>query len=167
MDFPSPSSFPTEAALAFQHAERILDALRDGSTSVLQSVVIWVAGDDKLELGRHAWNAYTQVSILLISLKRHRPKSDEQTFKRGDTEIPAIIVAAKSLPKGAMIEVQVLAHSNNAQPTESESDDDNPSLEKTPVSTDNDFQLDYECKVRRVRDTSSFGLVLVNNGGKY
>ncbi|CEL59671.1 Diphthine--ammonia ligase OS=Schizosaccharomyces pombe (strain 972 / ATCC 24843) GN=mug71 PE=1 SV=1 [Rhizoctonia solani AG-1 IB] len=147
MDFPSPSSFSTEAALAFQHAERILDALRDGSTSVLQSVVIWVAGDDKLELGRHAWNAYTQ------------------TFKRGDTEIPAIIVAAKSLPKGAMIEVQVLAHSNNAQPTESESDDDNPSLEKTPVSTDNDFQLDYERKVRRIRDTSSFGLVLVNNGG--
>ncbi|CAE6397011.1 unnamed protein product [Rhizoctonia solani] len=147
MGFPSPSSFSTEAALAFQHAERILDALRDASTSILQGVVVWVAGEDKLELGRLAWNAYSQVS------------------KRGDSQIPAVIVAAKSLPRGAMIEVQVLAHSNSPRSADHESDDDSPNLERAPVSNDSDARPDYECNIRRIGDASSFALVFANNEG--
>ncbi|KAH7343671.1 hypothetical protein B0J17DRAFT_643380 [Rhizoctonia solani] len=146
MDFPSPPSFATEAALAFQHVERILDALKDESTSVLQSVIVWVAGEDKLELGRRAWNAYTQGS------------------KRGDAQVPAVIVAAKSLPKGAMIEVQVLAHSNNPQSMDLD-EDDNSNGELVKVSTNNSTGVDYEHKIRRIGDMSSFAIAFTNNTG--
>ncbi|CAE6464519.1 unnamed protein product [Rhizoctonia solani] len=147
MDFPSPPSFSTEAALAFQHAERILDVLKDESTSVLQSVIIWVAGEDKLEWGRRAWNIYTQES------------------KRGNSEVPAVIVAAKSLPKGAMIEVQVLAHSNNPQSTDTDEDDDNPSAELTRISTDHNARADYEHSIRRIGGVSSFAIAFAKNAG--
>ncbi|CUA70082.1 hypothetical protein RSOLAG22IIIB_00428 [Rhizoctonia solani] len=149
MSFPSPPSFATEASLAFQHAERILDALKDEATSVIQGVIVWVAGEDKLELGRNAWNAYTQAS------------------KRGHEQVPAVIVAAKSLPKNAMIEVQVLAHSNTSQPTDPDADedeDDNTGAELPQVSTSSETQLDYEHKIRTVR-TSSFGIAFANNAG--
>ncbi|CAE6401204.1 unnamed protein product [Rhizoctonia solani] len=150
MSLPSPPSFATEAALAFQHAERILGALKDESTSVIQGVIVWVAGEDKLELGRLAWNAYTQTS------------------KRGDKQIPAVIVAAKSLPKGAMIEVQVLAHSNT-QPTDPDGDnsddDDNFDTELHKISTDSETRPNYEHKIRTVRQISSFGIAFVNNAG--
>ncbi|CAE6478441.1 unnamed protein product, partial [Rhizoctonia solani] len=152
MSFPSPPSFATEAALAFQHAERILDALKDGATSVIQGVIVWVAGEDKLELGRYAWNAFTRAS------------------KRGDKQTPAVIVAAKSLPKNAMIEVQVLAHSNTSQPTdhdtdEDEDEDDNTGAELAQVTASSEIQLDYEHKIRTVRGTSSFGIAFANNAG--
>ncbi|KAG8734393.1 hypothetical protein FRC11_002335 [Ceratobasidium sp. 423] len=149
MRLPSPPSFAKEAALAFQHAERILGALKDGSTSVLQSVIVWVAGEDKLELGRHAWDAYTQAS------------------KRGDTQIPAVIVAAKSLPKGAMIEVQVLAHSNNLRlmGLDDDDDDNGPDTKLAQVATESIARLGYEHQIRRIGEMSSFGLAFVNNEG--
>ncbi|KAJ1308776.1 hypothetical protein OPQ81_004466 [Rhizoctonia solani] len=147
MALPSPPSFAMEAALAFQHTERVLDALKDESTSVLQSVIVWVAGEDKLELGRRAWKAYAQVS------------------KRGDNQIPAVIVAAKSLPKGAMIEVQVLGHSNTPRPTDPDDSDDNSEAELAQVSTDSSAQPDYEHKIRKIGDMSSFALMFANNVG--
>ncbi|KAG8694073.1 hypothetical protein FRC08_008727 [Ceratobasidium sp. 394] len=143
MGLPSPPSFATEAALAFQHADRILAALKDGPTSILQGAVIWVAGSERLELGRHAWDAYSQ--------------------KRGVQDIPAIVVAAKTLPKGAMIEVQVLAHSNR-QPDQDEADDSE-TLAPATARTTNTRSEDCTLSTRTSRDKSSFSLVLMRNQG--
>ncbi|KAF8760269.1 Diphthamide synthase [Rhizoctonia solani] len=143
MDLPSPPSFPVEAALAFQHAERILDALKDASTSVIQGVIVWVDGADRLELGRRAWDAYAQAS---------------------DRQLPATIIAAKSLPRGAMIEVQVLAHSNSIQSTDPDSDDDSSSA-KVHISTDGDLRPEYEYRVRKIGLMSSFATAFASNEG--
>ncbi|KAF8742931.1 Diphthamide synthase, partial [Rhizoctonia solani] len=143
MDLPSPPSFPVEAALAFQHAERILDALKDASTSVIQGVIVWVDGADRLELGRRAWDAYAQAS---------------------DRQLPATIIAAKSLPRGAMIEVQVLAHSNSIQSTDPDSDDDSSSA-KVHISTNGDLRPEYEYRVRKIGLMSSFATAFASNEG--
>ncbi|KAG9075561.1 hypothetical protein FS749_012764 [Ceratobasidium sp. UAMH 11750] len=143
MALPSPPSFATEAALAFQHADRILAALKDGPTSILQGAVIWIAGSERLELGRHAWDAYSQ--------------------ERSVQDIPAIVVAAKTLPKGAMIEVQVLAHSNR-QPDQDEVDD---SETLAPATARTTSTRSEHCTVstRTSRDKSSFSMVLMRNQG--
>ncbi|KDN51092.1 hypothetical protein RSAG8_00721, partial [Rhizoctonia solani AG-8 WAC10335] len=116
----------------------------------VQGISYWAPaniGPYKPELGRHALNAYTQAS------------------RRGDQQIPGAIVAAKSLPKGAMIEVQVLAHSNIPQSTDPEDDDDgNPGAEMPRVSTDSSARPNYEHNIRRIGE-SSFLLAFVNNAG--
>ncbi|KAG9075569.1 hypothetical protein FS749_012756 [Ceratobasidium sp. UAMH 11750] len=143
MTLPSPPSFATEAALAFQHADRILAALKDGPTSILQGAVIWVAGSERLELGRHAWDAYSQ--------------------ERGVQDVPAIVVAAKTLPRGAMIEVQVLAHSNRL-PDQDEADDSE-TLASAAARTTSTRSEDCTLSTRISRDKSSFSMVLMRNQG--
>ncbi|KAG8746860.1 hypothetical protein FRC10_003382 [Ceratobasidium sp. 414] len=143
MTLPSPPSFATEAALAFQHADRILAALKDGPTSILQGVVVWVAGSERLEQGRHAWDAYSR--------------------GRGAQDVPVIIVAAKTLPKGAMIEVQVLAHSNR----QSGQDEDDDIETLTPTNARTAGSRSQYCTIitRTACDKSFFSIILVRNPG--
>ncbi|QRV87372.1 diphthamide biosynthesis protein [Ceratobasidium sp. AG-Ba] len=136
--FPSPPSFATEAALAFQHADRILAALKDGPTAQLQGVIVWVAGNERLELGRLAWNAYSQ--------------------ERGMGDVPAITVAAKTLPKGAMIEVQVLAHSNR----DSDGDDEVNKVNAKASSIRSEY---FGLNAKTARDKSTFSVVVARNQG--
>ncbi|KAG8711158.1 hypothetical protein FRC09_020746 [Ceratobasidium sp. 395] len=144
MTLPSPPSFATEAALAFQHADRILAALKDGSTAILQGVVVWVAGRERLEGGRRAWNAYSQ--------------------ERGIVDVPVIVVAVKSLPKGAMIEVQVLAHTNR-QLDQDEDEDGAEISVSANVETTSRQSEHYTLNTRTARDKSSFSVVLIREQG--
>ncbi|QRW16138.1 diphthamide biosynthesis protein [Rhizoctonia solani] len=75
------------------------------------------------------------------------------------TRLPATIIAAKSLPRGAMIEVQVLAHSNSIQSTDPDSDDDSSSA-KVHIS-DGDLRPEYEYRVRKIGLMSSSQLRLL------
>ncbi|KAF8607959.1 hypothetical protein BDV93DRAFT_467629 [Ceratobasidium sp. AG-I] len=143
MALPSPPSFATEAALAFQHAVRVISALRDGPTTVLQGVVVWTSGAELIEHGRAAWNAYSR-----------------QLYMQ---DIPAVIVAAKSLPKDAMIEVQVLAHSNRPPATD-ETDSADVTVPLNEVVTKNSKSGHLESKIRAAVDGSSFSTVLARNG---
>ncbi|QRW01517.1 diphthamide biosynthesis protein [Ceratobasidium sp. AG-Ba] len=138
MTFPSPPSFATEAALAFQHADRILAALKDGPTAQLQGVIVWVAGNEKLELGRLAWDAYSK--------------------ERGMRDVPAITVAAKTLPKGAMIEVQVLAHSNRDS-------DKNDEVKKVNTNASSIRSEYFGLSAKTARDKSTFSVVVARNQG--
>ncbi|KAG8766524.1 hypothetical protein FRC12_006811 [Ceratobasidium sp. 428] len=144
MTLPSPPSFATEAALAFQHADRIIAALKDGSTTILQGVVVWVAGSERLEGGRRAWNAYSQ--------------------ERSIPDVPIIVVAVKNLPKGAMIEVQVLAHANR----QLDQDGDEGGTETSApanVGTTSRQSEDYTLNTRTARDKSSLSVVLIREQG--
>ncbi|KAG8766615.1 hypothetical protein FRC12_006750 [Ceratobasidium sp. 428] len=144
MTLPSPPSFATEAALAFQHADRILAALKDGPTTILQGVVVWVAGSERLEGGCRAWNAYSQ--------------------ERSMTDVPVIVVAVKSLPKGAMIEVQVLAHTNKRLDQDEDEDGAETSVSANVETTSRQSEH-YALKTRTARDKSSFSVVLIREQG--
>ncbi|KAG8713509.1 hypothetical protein FRC09_018646 [Ceratobasidium sp. 395] len=144
MTLPSPLSFATEAALAFQHADRILAALKDGSTTILQGVVVWVARSEWLEGGRRAWNAYGQ--------------------ERGILDVPVIVIAVKSLPKGAMIEVQVLAHTNRQLDQDEDEDGAETSISANVGTTSRQYEH-YALNTRMARDKSSFSVVLIREQG--
>lgn len=91
LQLPSPPSFPREAALSFQHASRILKALQDmyGATwsTKIQGLICWLVSQTDVSVAQKFDKALsTYVSV------------------------PTIFVGAKTLPKGAKIETQVLAH---------------------------------------------------------
>jgi hypothetical protein len=80
-------------------------------------------------------------------------------------DIPAIVVAAKSLPKDAMIEVQVLAHSNR-HPTINDDEDEGAETLSGQVETKSNKFEHLELKIRTACDGSSFSVVLARNGGE-
>ncbi|KAL5488031.1 hypothetical protein ACEPAI_6139 [Sanghuangporus weigelae] len=88
---PFPSDFALEAALAFQHVHRILAALKEtyGASWAhkIQSLICWL------------------VDISFLSRARRISKAlDSYAY------VPTLFVGAKSLPKGALLEAQVIAH---------------------------------------------------------
>jgi enamine deaminase RidA (YjgF/YER057c/UK114 family) len=163
MALPSPPSFATEAALAFQHMDRIIAALKDGSTAALQGVVVWTAGSKHLEQGRIAWNAYSQVRFRTIDLVRLTYGNVVKDAKVQD--VPAIIVAAKSLPKAAMIEVQVLAYSNRQSDQDEDDDDEAPA--PVGINVTSNRSEHHASSTRKVHDNSSFSMILIRNTGKF
>jgi hypothetical protein len=163
MALPSPPSFATEAALALQHMNRIIAALKDGPTAALQGVVIWTAGCEYLEQGRVAWNAYSQVRSQTrdFVLLTH-----ENVLKEANVhDVSAIIVAAKSLPKDAMIEVQVLAHSNRHLDQDEGDDNEAPVTVGTTMTSNRSEH--YALNTRTAHDNSSFSTVLMHNEGEF
>ncbi|KAL1722389.1 hypothetical protein EV715DRAFT_193280 [Schizophyllum commune] len=89
---PSPASLATETALAFQHVERIVDAVKTnnggGWTGQVQSAVYWLAD------GADA--RYVEEARALYDTKHG--------------QAPSLFVAVKALPKGALVEKQVVVH---------------------------------------------------------
>ncbi|KAL1661479.1 hypothetical protein GGF50DRAFT_129469 [Schizophyllum commune] len=103
--FPSPASLSTETALAFQHAERIVEAVQSnnggGWTGQVQSAVYWLAeGAD----ARHV-NAAREV----------------YDAKHG--QIPSLFAAVKALPKGALVEKQIVVHTGRCAIRDEEDDE--------------------------------------------
>ncbi|KAA1466356.1 hypothetical protein DENSPDRAFT_862415 [Dentipellis sp. KUC8613] len=91
LTLPSPPSLATEAALASQHADRVVQALKTnpggGWDGYLQGLVYWLVNPGDIT---------------------HLRKAHEEMQSQGHA--PTLFVAVKELPKGASVEKQVLYH---------------------------------------------------------
>ncbi|KLO15862.1 hypothetical protein SCHPADRAFT_920076 [Schizopora paradoxa] len=90
LSMPTPSSFPLEAALSFQHASRITSLLKDmfGSTWAFatQLTLCWLASPSFVNVMRSI-RSCSQITCA-----------------------PFLMIGASALPKGALIETQIFAH---------------------------------------------------------
>ncbi|KAI0375551.1 hypothetical protein BV20DRAFT_1058734 [Pilatotrama ljubarskyi] len=91
LTLPSPQSLAFETALAFQHVHRVVDALKTNSgggwAGHYQAIVYWLVSEDDVPLVRDASARY-----------------------EGDSEAPALFAVVPELPKGALVEKQVVLH---------------------------------------------------------
>ncbi|KAH8105926.1 hypothetical protein BXZ70DRAFT_998103 [Cristinia sonorae] len=90
LNLPSPQSLSMETALSCQHVSRVLDALRGHSAGT--------------------WRGYTQLAVYWLQNHEHLPlvKHACKTTEAAGTPTLYLVVAA--LPKGALVEKQVLVH---------------------------------------------------------
>ncbi|KAG8891991.1 hypothetical protein FRB99_003184, partial [Tulasnella sp. 403] len=97
MQYPSPPSLATETALAFQHVDRIVSCVRTNSGKdwggVPQCAILWTADAAYFPAVRAGWQCYT---------------------KGNDPKPLGLLVACKTIPKGGMVEVQMLTHTGMA-----------------------------------------------------
>jgi diphthine-ammonia ligase len=88
---PSPPSLPTETALSFQNTQRIINALSSNAgntwSGYIQTAIYWLDNPQNIAFVRTAEDVH------------------EKTVNH-----PALFVSVKALPKGALVEKQVLAH---------------------------------------------------------
>ncbi|KAH9853564.1 hypothetical protein C2E23DRAFT_884729 [Lenzites betulinus] len=88
---PSPRSLALEAALSFQHVHRVVDALKTNSgggwAGHYQSIVYW-----------------------LVDAASVPPVREASVQFEGDAGAPTLFVVVPELPKGALIEKQVMLH---------------------------------------------------------
>ncbi|THV08413.1 hypothetical protein K435DRAFT_832898 [Dendrothele bispora CBS 962.96] len=84
---PLPPSLSTEVALSMQHAQRVIEALHNGWDGHVQTAIYWLSDVDNLDIVRKGIEVYAK---------------DRAAIK--------LLVAVKSLPKGALVEKQVLVH---------------------------------------------------------
>lgn len=89
LTLPAPRSLARETALSFQHVRRVLAAV--APKGIVQGAVVWLTSREAVNSVRKGW----------------------QTNLNGAQSPPVIFVGAQSLPKGALIETQVLAHNGN------------------------------------------------------
>ncbi|KAI0353573.1 hypothetical protein OH77DRAFT_1458188 [Trametes cingulata] len=91
LSLPSPQSLAMETALSFQHVHRVVKALKNNSgggwAGHYQGIVYWLVNQDDVPLVRNASAQY-----------------------EGDSEAPALFVVVPELPKGALVEKQVIVH---------------------------------------------------------
>ncbi|KAI0650350.1 hypothetical protein C8Q79DRAFT_380328 [Trametes meyenii] len=92
---PSPQSLAFETALAFQHVHRVVKALKNNSgggwAGHYQGIVYWLARAGDLPPVREASAQF-----------------------EGDSEAPTLFVVVPELPKGALVEKQVILHTGQA-----------------------------------------------------
>ncbi|KAJ3812160.1 hypothetical protein F5876DRAFT_87885 [Lentinula aff. lateritia] len=98
---PSPRSLATETALAIQHADRVVAALRNGWEGHTQMAIYWLSEVGYINAVRKAIDVYDR---------------DKVSVK--------LLVAVKTLPKGALVEKQIMAHTGQAWVEEEDSDYD-------------------------------------------
>lgn len=77
-------------------------------------------------------------------------------------DVPAIIIAAKSLPKNAMVEVQVLAHANRLAVVDNEDE----SAVSNQVVTERSHLGHFTVRTRKINNRSSHSIVLGRNSGR-
>ncbi|KAF7966008.1 hypothetical protein HWV62_40487 [Athelia sp. TMB] len=108
---PSPPSVAMETALAFQNAERITGALRTNSGG--------------------GWNGYTQFAVYWLVQPGDlvHVKAASEVYE-AEVGVPTLFVAVKSLPKGALVEKQILSHTGRCKVLDDDADEyDEPSLQ--------------------------------------
>ncbi|KAJ4478264.1 hypothetical protein J3R30DRAFT_3702994 [Lentinula aciculospora] len=88
---PSPISLATETALSLQHVDRVVAALRNGWDGHTQMAIYWLSDVRHVNAVRKAIDAY-----------------------EGDKVAVKLLVAVKTLPKGALVEKQVMVHTGRA-----------------------------------------------------
>ncbi|KAJ3971502.1 hypothetical protein EV361DRAFT_989549 [Lentinula raphanica] len=91
ISLPSPCSLATEIALSIQHADRIVEVLRNGWEGFTQMAIYWLSDASHADAVRNAIKAYD-----------------------GDKVSVKLLIAVKTLPKGALVEKQVMAHTGRA-----------------------------------------------------
>ncbi|KAI0723210.1 hypothetical protein C8Q76DRAFT_614876 [Earliella scabrosa] len=91
LTLPAPQSLALEAALAFQHVHRVVDALKNNSgggwTGHMQAIVYWLAHTGDVPPVRAASAQHEE-----------------------DSNTPMLFVVVPELPRGALVEKQVLLH---------------------------------------------------------
>ncbi|KAL1747673.1 hypothetical protein HDZ31DRAFT_80245 [Schizophyllum fasciatum] len=146
LTLPTPASLATETALAFQHAERIVEAVKtnggSGWEGQVQSAVYWLAdGAD----ARH--------------VNRARDVYDES-----HGEVPSLFVAVKALPKGALVEKQIFVHSGRCEVRDEE--DGEITMERKKAifhSGEGDSQIYWELS-EFAENTSRCAVIWAENG---
>ncbi|KAF9076786.1 hypothetical protein BDP27DRAFT_1413934 [Rhodocollybia butyracea] len=98
---PSPRSLGIETALSMQHVTRVVAALRNGWEGYTQAAVHWLSDAGLVDAVRKSVDTYG---------------GDEISVK--------LLVAVKALPKGALVEKQVMVHTGRAWVEEEDSDDE-------------------------------------------
>ncbi|RPD67264.1 hypothetical protein L227DRAFT_582593 [Lentinus tigrinus ALCF2SS1-6] len=91
LTLPSPQSLAFETALSFQHVHRVVEALKNNSgggwKGHMQGIVYWLVHKDDIDPVRAASAQYEE-----------------------DAYAPTLFVVVPELPKGALVEKQVLVH---------------------------------------------------------
>lgn len=109
LSMPTPPSFPLEAALSLQHAARILSLYKDmfGSTwaPATQLTLCWLTQPSFIKVMRSIQSDSPVCLFNSYFLGAYKVRSRMQI-----ASTPFLIVGAKALPKGALIETQVFAH---------------------------------------------------------
>jgi len=102
-------SLATEAALAFQHLDRVAEAFQTstgGWSGRALCAMCWTASPDDLRDASILWRANLD--------------------HKGVGSPPVVFAAVKELPRGAAFEAQLMLHTNRAVPGNEDDDDDEP-----------------------------------------
>ncbi|KZW04104.1 hypothetical protein EXIGLDRAFT_15336 [Exidia glandulosa HHB12029] len=97
MTLPTGNDLAFETALSFQHVRRVLAAV--APAGIVHGAVIWLTSLDQVDNVRKGWEVDTQ--------------------KRG---IPTLFIGAQSLPKGALVETQVVSHTGTVDAVDEDGD---------------------------------------------
>lgn len=145
---PSPSSFPTEAALSLKHVRSIVKALKEGTgggweSEFVEGCIGWVLDFERdLEGARKAWSAAFEGIVShrtpLTLLRRDRRLTPARSFEQTDASSPfpvpsshlppTLFLGPISLPKACLVEWQVSLHTgrpaNPIEPVYTDDDED-------------------------------------------
>jgi len=111
LTIPSPPSLPLEAALACQHAARVVKALRSQ----------W--GD--------VWSGHTQLALYWLSNANDLPRVQDPCSETEDAGTPTLFLVVSALPKDALIEKQIYVHTGRFVLQDEDGDDEIRSVEPT------------------------------------
>ncbi|KAF8630333.1 hypothetical protein AX15_002983 [Amanita polypyramis BW_CC] len=149
LSLPSPQSLELETALACQHASRICNSVSEntgGWKGYAQSIIYWLANIDDTSRVRKA-------------LIDHKSVQDEFAS--------TIFIVVKALPKGALVEKQVLIHTGRT--TEDDPDDDAICLKSHSfVFSEGRFPMqngELYWQKSQVQDTSAACITICTRGG--
>ncbi|KAM5540426.1 hypothetical protein V8D89_005884 [Ganoderma adspersum] len=126
LSLPSPQILAVEAALSFQHVHRVVDALKTNSgggwLGHTQGIIYWLARKADVPAVRAASAAYAE-----------------------DASVPTVFLVVPELPRGALIEKQVIVHTGQCNITE----DDGTVVRRPIVPSWSQKRLEYtEGKLR-------------------
>ncbi|KAI1795151.1 hypothetical protein LXA43DRAFT_1110751 [Ganoderma leucocontextum] len=99
LSLPSPQALAVEAALSFQHVHRVVDVLKNNSGG--------------------GWSGHTQGTIYWLARKADVPPVRAASAAyAGDARVPTVFLVVPELPKGALVEKQVIVHTGQCDITE-------------------------------------------------
>ncbi|KIJ56701.1 hypothetical protein M422DRAFT_22862 [Sphaerobolus stellatus SS14] len=139
---PSPKSLSQELALSLRHVHRIVEVVKESSAAyknaAIQGLITWLAHPEDL-----------------IPVQRGMEASESIDISR----IPTLFTAVKSLPKGALVETQVLLHT--AQKDIVDDDDDDSSTDHFAEFSQGDLiGLNTHWESSSVQDLHAFVTVI-------
>ncbi|KAI0081690.1 hypothetical protein K474DRAFT_1130183 [Panus rudis PR-1116 ss-1] len=141
LTLPSPQSLATETALSCQHVERVTRALRD-------------------QAGR-TWEGHTQLALYWFSNAENIPRVREATNLLQDVCSPTLFLAVPALPKGALVEKQVLVHTGRFSIPDEDGDLEvqslRPCINAGGVS-DEDWSLHWEISKFNAEDSTTVSI---------
>jgi len=151
LSIPSPQNLATEIPLVSQHSDRIVEALSSSSA------------------GGGGWDGHAQMILYWVAEERHISYSIAAAQRLDGDAMPTLFLAVKDLPKGALIEKQVLYHTGrgfSAADEEEESGDTAhlscPPIYGTELFVEGDTEVRSE--VSRIQRVTSSAAVICGKG---